>query len=29
VDVHGKVEGYKIPGPKLWAYATPVRQANQ
>jgi cellulase len=29
VDVHGKIQGYKIPGPKVWAYATPVKQANQ
>jgi hypothetical protein len=29
VDVHGKIEEYKIPGPKVWAYATPVKQANQ
>jgi hypothetical protein len=29
VDVHRKIEGYKIPGPKVWAYATPLKQANQ
>ena len=29
VDVHRKIEGYKIPGPKVWAYATPFKQANQ
>jgi len=29
VNVHGKIGGYNIPGPKLWEYAMPVRQPDQ
>ncbi|RMZ69847.1 glycosyl hydrolase family 61 [Pyrenophora seminiperda CCB06] len=29
VDVHKKMTGYKLPGPKLWKYAMPLRQPNQ
>ncbi|CAA9958938.1 Glycoside hydrolase family 61 protein [Pyrenophora teres f. maculata] len=29
VDVHRKIARYKIPGPKLWEYAMPLRQPNQ
>lgn len=29
VDIHGKIGGYAIPGPKLWTKATPVRQPNE
>ncbi|KAH6875036.1 glycoside hydrolase [Alternaria rosae] len=29
VNVHRKIDGYKIPGPKLWEHATPMRQPNQ
>jgi hypothetical protein len=29
VDVHANIGGYKIPGPNLWGYATPIRQPNQ
>jgi cellulase len=29
VNVHGKITGYKTPGPKLWKEATPVRQPYQ
>jgi hypothetical protein len=28
VDVHGNIDGYEIPGPKLWEDATPIRQPN-
>jgi cellulase len=29
VDVHQKIEGYKIPGPALWVGATKIRQPYQ
>ncbi|KAF1935250.1 endoglucanase IV [Clathrospora elynae] len=29
VDVHKKIAGYKIPGPRLWVGATPLRQPSQ
>ncbi|OAL43551.1 glycoside hydrolase [Pyrenochaeta sp. DS3sAY3a] len=29
VDVHKKLSGYNIPGPRLWSGATPVKQPNQ
>lgn len=29
VNVHGKISGYKTPGPKLWNEAQPVRQPYQ
>ncbi|KAF2249269.1 lytic polysaccharide monooxygenase [Trematosphaeria pertusa] len=29
VDIHHKLTGYSIPGPNLWKYATPVKQANE
>jgi cellulase len=29
VDVHRNIDGYEIPGPKLWEDATPIRQPNQ
>ncbi|KAF2824679.1 glycoside hydrolase [Ophiobolus disseminans] len=29
VDVHGHIEGYEIPGPKVWSGAEGVRQPNQ
>ena len=28
VDVHKKIEGYKIPGPGVWSGTSPVRQPN-
>lgn len=29
VDVHTKMTGYEIPGPKVWGGATPAEQPNQ
>ena len=29
VDVHKKIDGYKIPGPKVWSGASKVRQPKQ
>ena len=29
VDIHKKIDGYEIPGPKLWGGATSVRQPNE
>ncbi|KAH8719189.1 endoglucanase IV [Phaeosphaeriaceae sp. PMI808] len=29
VNVHSNIKGYKIPGPRVWRGATPVKQPNQ
>ncbi|CAO2653364.1 Nn.00g027750.m01.CDS01 [Neocucurbitaria sp. VM-36] len=29
VDVHKKITGYQVPGPKVWSGATPLRQPNE
>jgi cellulase len=29
INVHRRIEGYVIPGPKVWAYATPTEQPSQ
>ncbi|KAF2708738.1 lytic polysaccharide monooxygenase [Pleomassaria siparia CBS 279.74] len=29
VDIHGKIGGYEIPGPKLWSGASAMKQPNQ
>jgi cellulase len=29
VDIHKKIDGYEIPGPKLWAGATSLKQPNE
>lgn len=29
VDIHGKIAGYEIPGPKLWIGATKIKQPNE